>query len=289
MKSTLSLLVAALLASTAVAPLATAAENPTPAASSTSDAARAQALLERAVAHYRVTGENAFAAFHRAGEFQDGEIYVYVLGSDGVMLTSGGSSSALIGRNVRDLRDAEGKIFIREILETAAAKGSGVVEYRWLNRQHGKIERKIAYFRAVGDRILVAGYYAPRASSEQARAMMWRAVHEFKQYGPKAIERFNDLNGGFVQDDLYVFVVGLNDQRMYAHGALQRLIDRPVGDLQDARGKPIVRQMIEIAKKRGEGEIDYRWKNPVTGREENKRTYLKRVDKYLVAVGAYVP
>jgi cytochrome c len=253
------------------------------------DAARAQALLDYAISHYKAKGEAALAAFHRVNDFRDGELYVYVLSADGVMLTSGGSSSALIGRNVRDLRDSEGKQFMREILDTAAAKGSGVVEYRWLNQQHAKIERKVAYFRNVGDRILVVGYYAPHASAEQAKAMLWRASHELKQYGAKAIDRFNDLNGGFVQDDLYVFVVGLEDRRMHAHGGQPRLVGRNVAELADPQGKPIIRQMIEIARTRGEGEIDYLWKNPVTGGEESKRTYFRRVDGYLVAVGAYQP
>lgn len=253
------------------------------------DATRAQVLLDRAVAYYRAEGEAALAAFYRVDKFHEGELYIYVLGSDGVMLTSGGSSSALIGRNVRELRDTDGKLFVREILEKAAEKGSGVVEYRWLNQQYGKVQRKIAYFRAVGDRILVTGYYVPRASSEQAKAMMWRAVHELKQYGPKAIERFNDINGGFVQDDLYVFVVGLDDKRMHAHGAQPRLIGLDVADLTDPLGQRIIRKMIDMAKRTGEGQIDYRWKNPATGREENKRTYFKRLDNYVVAVGVYQP
>lgn len=253
------------------------------------NAARAQALLERAITHYRAQGEAALPAFNRVGQFHDGELYVYVLDANGVMLTSGGSSSALMGRNARDLHDTDGKPFIREILDIAAAKGSGTVEYRWLNRQHAKIERKIAYFQRLGDRILVVGYYTPRASAEQAKSMLWRAVHEFKEYGDQAIARFNDLNGGFTHDDLYVFVVGLNDRRMYAHGAQPRLVDRDVGDLKDVRGRPIIRQMIDLARTRGEGEIEYRWRNPVTGQEENKRTYVKRVGDYLVAVGSYVP
>lgn len=251
------------------------------------DAARAQALLERAVAHYESEGEAAFATFFLADKFRDDELYVFMLDSDGFMLTSGGPSSVLIGRDVRELRDTEDKPFMREILETAAAKGYGVVEYRWLNPQHIKVERKVAYFRAVGNRILVVGYYVPRASAEQAQAMLWRAVHEFKQDRAKAIDRFNDLNGGFIQDDLYVFVVGLDDRRMHAHGAQPGLIGCDVDELMDADGKPFNPQMIDIAMTHGEGEFGYRWKNPVTGREESKRTYFKRVGNYLVAVGAY--
>lgn len=262
---------------------------PTAGAADSADAAHAQALLERAVAHYRSAGEAALAAFHRGDQFREGELYVYVLSTDGLMLSSGGTSSALIGRNLRDLRDTEGRLFIRDILAIAAEKGSGMVEYRWLNAQHGKVERKITYFRAAGNRILATGYYVPRASAEQARSLMWRAAHELKQYGSEALERFNDLNGGFVQDDLYVFVVGLHDRRMHAHGAQPRLVGREVGELTDDEGKQIIRKMIDIAEASGEGELEYRWKNPVTGRSENKRTYLRRVGDYLVAVGAYQP
>jgi len=265
--------------------LSSADTSPTAAA----NAERAQALLERAVTYYQAKGEAAFTAFYRDEEFRDGELYVYVLGGDGLMLMSGGPSSVLIGRDVRELRDTEDKPFMREILETAAANGSGVVEYRWLNPQHVRVERKIAYFRAVGDRVLVTGYYVPRASAEQAKAMLWRAVHELKQSGAKAFDRFNDLNGGFVQDDLYVFVVGLDDRRMHAHGAQPSLIASDVRHLTDADDKPFIPTMVDIAKTRGEGELDYRWKNPVTGQEENKRTYFQRVDNYLVAVGAYQP
>lgn len=37
------------------------------------------------------------------------------------------------------------------------------------------------------------------------------------------------------------------------------------------------------------GEIQYRWKNPVTGKVENKHPYLKKVGHFLVAVGYYSP
>jgi cytochrome c len=265
------------------------AADDTPPRPAAAEETRAMALLEKATAYYRTNGEMALPAFHRVGQFHDGDLYVYVLDTNGVMLTSGGSSSALIGRNVRDLRDPEGKPFFREILDTAATRGSGMIEYRWLNQQHGKVERKIAYFQAVGDRILIVGYYVPHASAEQAKAMLWRAVHEMKEYGPKAFEHFNDLNGGFIQDDLYVFVVGITDHRMYAHGAQPRLIRRDATDLVDLKGKPIIRQMLDIAKSHDEGELTYLWRNPVTGKDEKKRTYFKRVDNYLVAIGAYEP
>lgn len=251
--------------------------------------AEARALLERAVTRYRADGDAALAAFSRVGEFQKGDLYVYVLGTNGIMLAAGGASTTLIGRNISDLKDTEGKAFIREMLEAARTKGSGTVKYRWLNRQHGKTEQKVAYFQTVGDKILVVGYYVPRASAEQAQAMLWRAVHELKQDDQAAIRTFNDLNGGFVQDDLYVFIVGIDDLRMYAHGAQPRLIGQDVAELQDANGKPIIKEMVSRVKTGDAGELTYAWQNPVTRQTESKTTYFRRVGRYLVAVGAYSP
>src|SRR5208337_2489989 len=123
------------------------------------DAARAQALLQRAVAHYKEVKESALAAFDREGEFVDGELYVYVISTEGVMLASGGPSSALIGRDVTDLQDAAGKPFFREMLDKAKGSGFGTVEYYWLNPIDNKMERKLAYFQKVDDRIIAVGYY----------------------------------------------------------------------------------------------------------------------------------
>jgi cytochrome c len=151
----------------------------------------------------------------------------------------------------------------------------------------GKSEPKIASYRRVGDRILVVGYYTPEASFELAKSLLWRAVHELKTHGEDAFERFNNLDGGFIQDDLYVFVVGLDDETVYAHGGSQRLVGRKAGDFVDASGKPFIRDMIALAKNKGEGDIFYSWRNPISLKVENKHAYVVRVGKYLIGAGAY--
>ncbi|EPZ14931.1 hypothetical protein M622_17485 [Thauera terpenica 58Eu] len=256
-------------------------------ASASSEAARTQALLDRAEAHLREQGDPALASLSRAGEFQDGELYVYVIDTAGNFLASAGTSSSLIGRNVRELTDSDGRHFIRDILEGANTKSSGRVDYRWFNPMRGKSEPKIASYRRVGDRILVVGYYTPEASFELAKSMLWRAVHELKTHGEDAFERFNNLDGGFIQDDLYVFVVGLDDETVYAHGGSQRLVGRKAGDFVDASGKPFIRDMIALAKNKGEGDIFYSWRNPISLKVENKHAYVVRVGKYLIGAGAY--
>jgi cytochrome c len=64
------------------------------------------------------------------------------------MLTSGGSSASLIGRNVSAMRDVAGKPFFAEMLEIAKTRGSGQVEYRWLNWVNNTGAAKTGLFRA---------------------------------------------------------------------------------------------------------------------------------------------
>ncbi|MBK7900470.1 MAG: cache domain-containing protein [Azonexus sp.] len=253
----------------------------------TTDAQRARALLARAVGHFRQHGDEAFAAFNHPGDFVDAELYVYVVGTDGTFLASGGSSAALIGRKVTNMRDAFGTPFFYDMLEKAKAADTGSVEYRWLNRLHQKPERKITFFHKVGTRILAVGYYIPRASPEQANALLDRAVAAVKADPGKAIAAFNDLNGGYIEDDLYVFVVDLRDGRFKAHGVSPRLIDSDGLALTDPGGKPIIRQMIEALKDSDRGELDYAWRNPVTRKVEDKHTRFRKVGDLLVAVGYY--
>jgi cytochrome c len=252
-----------------------------------SDAQRARGLLARAVLLFQQKGDEAFAAFNDPSEFVDGELYVWVLGTDGVMLASGGSSAALIGRKVMNMRDAFGTPFFYDMLEQAKKGDSGVVEYRWLNRLHHKPERKITYFRKVGTRLLAVGYYIPRASPEQAAAMLERAVAAMKSDPARAVTAFNDLNGGYIEDDLYVFVVGLDDGKFRAHGVSPRLVGSDGNALTDPNGQPVIRQMLDALKDKDRGELDYAWRNPVTRKVESKYTLYRKVGDSLVGVGYY--
>ena len=250
-----------------------------------------QQLLDRAESHMRSHGDKALSTFSQSGQFRDGELYVYVLAADGEFLASGGSSMALIGQNVRDKTDSDGKAFFREILEGARTKPQGSVEYRWFNLARGKTEKKIATYRALGNRILVVGYYENTGTPELAHSLLWCAAHELKQHGTAALERFNDANGGFVQDDLYVFVVDLGQGKIVAHGTNPRLIGRNFNELVDASGKPFGRMALaEIQKKpqTTEGEIEYVWRNPLNQKYERKKTFYVRVGNYMLAVGAYL-
>ena len=249
----------------------------------------ARALLDQAARLLeQKPSATAFAAFNdRKGAFVKNDLYVFVFGNDGIMYAHGGAPDGLVGMQVMDLRDASGKALIREMHEVATAKGEGQVQYVWLNRVSNRVEDKTAFVRKVGDYVVGVGFYVPRASTEQAQAFLERAVAEVGKAGPEAAFReFNDRKGRFVQDDLYVFAVGLDDARFYAMGATPGLVGADVRDLKDAAGKPIIREMIELAR-RGGGEYEYVWRNPANNKVETKRSHVRKVDSYLIGVGSY--
>ena len=212
---------------------------------------------------------------------------MYVVGTNGIFQASGGSSFVLVDREVLNMADATGKFFFKEMIEAAVSKGSGTIEYHWMNRGDRKIERKVAYFEKVEDKIIAVGYYIPRASAEQARTMLNRASDAVKNNAKNAFKMFHDLNGNYIEDDLYVFVVSLDDMHFRAHGATPRLVGSDAKSLTDPNGKPIIQEMASIVKAKGQGQLEYAWRNPATGKIEKKHTYLRKVDNFLVGVGYY--
>jgi len=257
--------------------------------SATDDAGRARRLLDRAVTHFRAVGDRALAEFGRQGEFVDRELYVYVLDTEGTMLSSGGSSASLIGRNVTAMRDAAGKPFFAELVETAVRDGHGEVQYRWINWADNSVQRKHTFFERVDQRIIAVGYYITRASPEHARAFLEQAVAAMKASPRNAIEEFNRLDGRFVQDDLYVFAVDRRTGRIVAHGAMPRMVGADGLAIRDANGTPVIRNILAKLTEKGHGELDYHWKNPVTERTEPKRTLFESVGDYVIAVGYFKP
>jgi len=121
--------------------------------------ADAQAFAKKGVAFFKANGkEKALAAYSDPkGEFVSGELYLTVWDFNGNQIAHG-SNQKLIGKNLLDLKDSDGKYFVKEFMEIAK-KGSGWVEYKWTNPVSKKIEPKRVYLEAVGDILVGCGVY----------------------------------------------------------------------------------------------------------------------------------
>lgn len=65
----------------------------------------------------------------------------------------------LIGRNYENLPDVKGKMFRKDIVDTAVRDGQGWVDYWYKNPATGKLAEKTTYAKKVGDIIVACGVY----------------------------------------------------------------------------------------------------------------------------------
>lgn len=123
-------------------------------------AREAKTLLDRAAAYYTAHGKDkAFIAFNNTkGKFVYSDLYIYVITLKGDVLAHGGDAK-LIGQNLIDLKDSDGKKFIKAIIDTTKVKNQGTMDYKWTNPMTKKIEQKSTFFERVGNVIIICGYY----------------------------------------------------------------------------------------------------------------------------------
>lgn len=120
----------------------------------------AKAMVEKAVKLIQAEGKDkAFTQINDpAGPFVDRDLYVFVLNMEGTTVAHG-VNKALIGKSLLNLKDADGKLFIQEMLEMAKAGKTGWVDYKWANPQTKKVEPKSSYLMKAGDVIVGVGIY----------------------------------------------------------------------------------------------------------------------------------
>lgn len=119
----------------------------------------ARAMVKKTAAFLKTAGKERTLAeiSNPKGQFVKGELYIFAIDMNGVTLAHG-ANPKLVGKNMLDLKDPDGKFFIREFISTAK-KGSGWVDYKWTNPVSKKIEEKTSYIESAGDFLLAAGVY----------------------------------------------------------------------------------------------------------------------------------
>ncbi|OIQ72969.1 hypothetical protein GALL_454010 [mine drainage metagenome] len=122
--------------------------------------AEAEALANKAVAFLKANGpEKAAAEFTNGKSFKDRDLYVVYEKFDGTMLANGGNAK-LVGKNLAEFKDADGKLFNKMLVETAKTKGKGWSEsYKFINPVTQKIGDKIMYVERVDDAWIGVGVY----------------------------------------------------------------------------------------------------------------------------------
>ena len=116
----------------------------------------AKAFAEKAAAYLEEVGpDEAFDAFTNSEEWKDGDLYVFVNNTEGVSLAHG-FQPELIGTNELDVPDADGKLYVHDIV---AIQDAGWVDYKWQSPATGEMLEKTSYIVRVDDYLVGVGAY----------------------------------------------------------------------------------------------------------------------------------
>ncbi|WP_420473320.1 cache domain-containing protein [Noviherbaspirillum sp. ST9] len=125
-------------------------------------AEEASALVKKAVAYIKANGkEKAVAAINDPkGPFVDRDLYIFVYDMKGNNVAIGnGNASKMNGKNMLEMRDADGKYIIKGFIDILGTKNSGWFDYKWPNPVTKAVEAKSSYVEKVDDLIVGSGIY----------------------------------------------------------------------------------------------------------------------------------
>jgi cytochrome c len=119
------------------------------------------AMTERGAAYIKAHGKEEMMKkiSGKDPDFVQGSLYVDMRDLHTGIVLAHPINPSIVGKDLTDVPDASGKKYRREIIELAAAKGKGWVDYMYKNPVTGKIEPKTTYILRVGDVVLEAGIY----------------------------------------------------------------------------------------------------------------------------------
>ena len=91
-------------------------------------------------------------------QFRDRDLYLVVYGLDGVVRAHG-ANPKMVGKNLIDLKDVDGKEFVKERVDLAKAKSTFWQDYKFTNPVNKKVEPKQMYCEKLDETVVCGGIY----------------------------------------------------------------------------------------------------------------------------------
>ena len=123
-------------------------------------AEQATAMVKKGIAYIKSNGKDKGYAevSTKGGQFTDRDLYLVVYGLDGVVRAHG-ANEKMVGKNLIDLKDVDGKPFVKERVDLAQSKGTFWQDYKFTNPVSKKIEPKRMYCEKLDDAVVCGGIY----------------------------------------------------------------------------------------------------------------------------------
>jgi signal transduction histidine kinase len=263
-------------------------------------------MVKDAVGQIGKNDEAAYKLFHDpTGPFIAKDAYIFVVDMNGVEIVNPAFPN-LEGRNMLDVKDAHGKLLVREMLKVVNTSGSGWVDYMWPKPGESISTLKSTYVSKAKIKekwvMVGCGVYladAPKAISTikkmkapELMSLVQDAALVFEKQGEKAFPEFRKKGSKWFHDDIYFFVWTLDGVRIF-HAADSASEGRDVSDLKDVIGRPIGSMFLETATaSKGEGWVHYMYPEPRDIFPTWKSSFVKRVTfpsgkQYIIGCGIY--
>jgi cytochrome c len=123
-------------------------------------AEQATAMVKKGIAFIKANGnEKGYAEItSKTGQFRHQDLYLTVYTLDGLVMAHG-ANDKMVGRNLIELKDVDGKAFVKERVELGKTKTSFWQDYKFTNPENKKIEPKSMYCERLEQTVVCGGIY----------------------------------------------------------------------------------------------------------------------------------
>src|SRR5262252_3843559 len=116
----------------------------------------ARAMLDKVVAELKRDREGTMKALANGDEgFKDRDLYPFCIGPDG--RTTGHAAKERIGEKATELKDKNGKLFVKEMFKVAKEGKVKTVSYQFPRPGETQPVAKVSYVTKVGDQVCGVG------------------------------------------------------------------------------------------------------------------------------------
>ena len=241
-------------------------------------------LVEDAAALVEEKGEGAFADFAVKGSrwFND-QYYFFVYTLDGTSVFHP-ISPQLVGKNLMDLRDLNGKPVIRlitDIGQRPEKDASGWVFYLWEEQTQLSPLWKSAYVRKAvapdGKVYLVgSGVYNIKMEKPFVVERVTMAADLIRAKGKDAFAELKDPASPYIFLDTYVFVLDAHGHTL-VDPAFPTLAGRDLSELEDAVGFYPIKELLAKLAESDEAWVQFLWPKPGSAVPSRKLVYARKV------------
>ncbi len=135
--------------------------------------------------------------------------------------------------------------------------------------------------------LLPAQAASEQPTQQDAIDLVNKANAYYKAHGKaKLLEAVGTPKGEFHKGELYVFVYD-QTATILAHPVNPKLVGKNTFDVPDTDGKFYRKDIVQLAKTKGSGWVDYKYKNPESAKVESKTSYILAVGDIILVAGIY--